>query len=101
MSSALGNQLWTERWERSSSCEIMVQGRSHSPSSGKPQEGSQWMEWEQGTREGHCLVLVGNDRWRIDGFRMCLEVELIGHGCEERNQGGRLGFERPEHLGRW
>lgn len=39
----------------------------------------------------------GLSRW----IHMYLEVELPGHGCEERNQGWLLAFERPEHLGRW
>lgn len=53
----------------------------------EPGKGPGWFWW-----------VMTDGRWMGSG---CLEAELIGHGCEGRNQGGLLAFERPEHLGRW
>lgn len=81
--------------------ELWWEAGSCSPSKGKPQEGSQWREWEQGDCEGPWVVLVVDDRWHVGGFRMCLEVELTGRGCEGKSQGQLLAFERPEQLGKF
>lgn len=70
--------------------ELLCEAGSCSPSSGRTLGG------RSRSREA-MKDPSGPGRW----VRMYLEVELTGHGCEGRDQGWLLAFERPEHLGRW
>lgn len=58
-------------------CAVGVQGGPCSPSSRKPLEA---LSGESGGREAceaSWVVRLASDRWWADGFRVCLEVELL------------------------
>lgn len=85
-----GTAAGPERWETLVHMELLCEAGSCSPSSGRTLGG------RSRSREA-MKDPSGPGRW----VHMYLEVELTGHGCEGRDQGWLLAFERPEHLGRW
>lgn len=75
-----------ERWENLVHMELLCEAGCYSPSSGRtPGATSRSREPMKNPSSP--------SRW----VHMYLEVELTGHGCEGRDEGWPLSFERPEH----